>query len=214
VYTLEITEDTSRATYTPRGGDSYVLTIYTTDDGVKISTGTVGPKSTSTNIVLQHKDGDSVAITVTADGGITDISADIPVDVGSPQPKPGPIVAAPPVFPAVFHGTWLDDQEGSSAKYVITGSLLTFFNHGGSYSAIPIAVAGPAANVDEDTKDDYPDTYHIMLKVSSIDNPNNSEHLPNEIGMVATFAWDISAAPHTKLVFHSSSGKLDYFVQQ
>jgi hypothetical protein len=213
VYTLEITENTSRA-YAPQGGDSYVLTIYVGTE-VKTSTGTVSPTSTSTNLVLEHKDSGSVAIIVTAAGGIDDILGDIPIDEESPYTKPLSI-NPPPVTPAELQGTWLFAGEEADVTYSVAGNSLTLSitRNGDSVTGVAktliTTVTGPTANVDEDTKADYPHAYTYTARVITVHN--DEFFLDSPPGSAVTVVWNLNAE-NTEFVQIEAHG-LEHYVKQ
>jgi hypothetical protein len=84
-YELEIKAAGRAAAYTPKAGDSYILTIFIGATTSK-STGTVGAV-TGLTITLKHTG--EVEFTVTVSGSsIASFSAAIPVDSGGTVPKP------------------------------------------------------------------------------------------------------------------------------
>ena len=85
-YTLTITENTSRAVYTPQKGDTYVLTVET-----KISSGTV-TLVTDGGLTLQPSAETAVAFTISVSSdGITAITGTITFDNGEKESAPASI---------------------------------------------------------------------------------------------------------------------------
>jgi len=107
VYSLEITQNTARAAYTPRAGDSYKLTA-----GAKTSTGTVVSYTEGT-LVLQPGDEEAESFEATVSGtGLTGLTGTITFDDETTVPAPGSLTPSTPpagggtVTEADYIGTW------------------------------------------------------------------------------------------------------------
>jgi hypothetical protein len=88
-YELEITKSGARAAYKPKDGDDYTMTVTKRSDGSsKKSDGKV--KTASDGRFTLEKDGKSFEVTV-ADGAMTDIKGDIPLNDGTTIPSPGEV---------------------------------------------------------------------------------------------------------------------------
>jgi len=91
--TYELVISAPRAAYSPKDGDTYVLTITVTNTGVSVgtSTGTVATVRGNT-FTLQPARGGAAPFQVTISGGnLTDITESITLDSGISQPAPGPV---------------------------------------------------------------------------------------------------------------------------
>jgi hypothetical protein len=104
-YTLAVTENTSRAVYVEQTGDTYVLTIMSSDGTVKTSQGTVVSISGGT-LTLQPENAGAPEFTVTRDsnGTITSVSGMVTLTDGTtfdphiPVPDIGPAETETGVF--------------------------------------------------------------------------------------------------------------------
>ena len=121
-YSLEITQNTARAAYTPRAGDSYILTV-----GSKTSTGTVVSYSSGT-FELQPADEDAESFEATVSGNdLTSITGEISWDDGSISEAPGTITTPTPpagggtVTEADYIGTW--EYSYTYVGYAWTGRI-------------------------------------------------------------------------------------------
>jgi hypothetical protein len=124
VYTLEITEDTSRAAaaYTPREGDSYVLTIYSTP--VKTSRGTVSDASGSELTLKPENDKAETFTAKVSEAGLGDVKGkitftddtteDVSVTVIPTETPP-----APDPVPLALQGTW---KNSKNEEFMLTAT--------------------------------------------------------------------------------------------
>ncbi len=100
MYELEI-KAAGKAAYSPKGGDSYTLTITFINGNVVISTGTVKSVNGS-SIELQHSGGGDFTVTVSSDNGVDTIisfttNTGIPVDgYTEPVQKPAGLTPTKP----------------------------------------------------------------------------------------------------------------------
>jgi hypothetical protein len=107
IYTLEITENSSRAyrAYVPKTGDTYVLTVTDSAGGeLYTSSGSVTSNDNG-SLKLAHKDAkpddDPFTVTITT-GVITKIGETgetIPIDNGDPKTPPGDVTSASIIWP-------------------------------------------------------------------------------------------------------------------
>jgi hypothetical protein len=100
IYALAITQKADRAVYSPKTGDTYVLTIYTTK--LLISSGTV---TVNGSTITLSKGG---IVTITSNGVITAISGTIELDEGEPLPAPDNITSVAP--DSDLNGTWKSES--------------------------------------------------------------------------------------------------------
>jgi len=107
VYELVITEAGGRAAYSPKNGDTYVLTIYSPDGKIKgKSSGAVEVNGLTLTLT---KDGNSFTVTVTADAQqISGITAElgIPLDTGGKLEQPTIIATIPDIAIDSNMGGW------------------------------------------------------------------------------------------------------------
>ena len=126
-YKLTITR-TGRAVvqFTPETGDSYTLTVTSTEGVTKTSTGQIAVVETT--YTLTHTDtGKTFSVTVITDssneGAIVSITGDIPID-NSPLPMAAPIQLAPSTNKTPVAGDYdignLTQTEGSVTAVTIT----------------------------------------------------------------------------------------------
>jgi len=96
-YTLKIMEKTGRAAYTPKNGDSYILTV--TDSGIKISTGTVNVEvetSGKIELTLEPDKDKTTTFTVTvSSSGIINITGTITFTDGTTKKQEEPLEINP-----------------------------------------------------------------------------------------------------------------------
>ena len=161
LFVLKITENTSRAVYTPQSGDGYELTIFSIP--VKKSSGIVSSFSTSNRkyILTPLNSMTSFEVSISLEGNIASITGTIILENGNPETPPTTI--SDPV-PVVLRGTW--GFLGIEATTITASSFTSFI--GGESATGNIHTINKVTNTNPKSMGEFPYGFEFYGEVTAV----------------------------------------------